>query len=634
LAAAGAALAGAGAIALWLSQAEWQSLLLQRWIYPAGLATAEVLAAIGVSVFMHALSRRVLRSAEESPDLAAHLVLGLPLFGTLAFLVALVSTARAPMASVLAVPAAGGALVFWRRRVRLSLGGMPGATGLAAFGLLVAAAGVALLWATLPPATIDEVAYHLAVPKTWVLEGRALQLPLLSHSYFPFGVESAHLPALSILGDRGALSAHLVHLAVTVAVLSRVVRWVSARSSLGAGLIAAAALATPPALVTSAGLAWNEWPLLGASLILFFALERLARDEAQPATLALALAAGLLTKYTFAAYAAALFAGELVLLRARRPLLRALLFAALAGGALGSVFYLRNLLWTGNPVAPFLQPLAPALSHFNRAGNIIELLRRYVYDAQMMDESIGATLVLPVLVLLPAIAWLARERFLRTASLALAVAALLILGTGPSARLLVPFLAPVTLVGVLALEQVPLRGVFRALILSAAALQTLEAAFFLQTFAPFSILQKAPEGGPRLAPKAFLAQRAENFFPAIDAINAALPPGSRVLVVGLHRLYWFSRPARGGGNFDGPRVAAYLDAESPARLREKLRSDGITHVAIFKTLIKVGDAAPEGYQAESRTVFSQRRLALLREALSGGAKSIASDTVFELDPIE
>jgi hypothetical protein len=68
-------------------------LLLQRWIYPAGLATVEVLAAIGVSVFMHALSRGVLRSAEESPDLATHLVLGLPLFGTLAFLVALVSTA-------------------------------------------------------------------------------------------------------------------------------------------------------------------------------------------------------------------------------------------------------------------------------------------------------------------------------------------------------------------------------------------------------------------------------------------------------------------------------------------------------------------------------------------------------------
>jgi hypothetical protein len=634
LATAVAALAGAALIAVWLSQAKWQALLLQRWIYPAGLATAEALAAIGVSVFLHQLSRRLLRSAEASPDLATHLVLGLPLFGTLAFLVGLVSTAPAPMAAALALPAAGGAVIFWRRHPGISLGGAPGLTGFAAWGVLAIAAGVALLWATLPPATIDEVAYHLAVPKTWVLEGRALELPLLANSYFPFGVESAHLPALSLLGDRGALSAHLVHLAVTVAVLVLVVRWVSARASLGAGLLAAAALATPPALVTSAGLVWNEWPLLGASLILFFALERFAREEAQPATLALAVAAGMLTKYTFAPYAAALFTGALVLQRGKRPLLRALLLAAVAGGALGSVFYLRNLVWTGDPFAPFLKPLAPEVSHFSRAGSTAELLRRYLYDPQMMDESIGATLVLPVLVLVPAIGWLARDRFLRTASAVLAVATLLILRTGPSARLLVPFLASLAVVGVVALEQVPLRRVFRTLILAAAGFQVLEAAFFLSTFGPSSILQRAPDGGPRLAPKAFLAQRTENFHPAIDWINAALPLGSRVLVVGLHRLYWFSRPARGGGNFDGPRVAAYLGAESPVRLREKLRRDGITHVAIFKTLIKVGDAPLQGYPAESRTVFSPRGLALLREALAGGAKSIGSDAVAELYRLE
>jgi hypothetical protein len=305
-----------------------------------------------------------------------------------------------------------------------------------------------------------------------------------------------------------------------------------------------------------------------------------------------------------------------------------------AGGALGSIFYLRNLVWTGDPVAPFLQPLAPEVSHFNSAGSVADLLRRYLYDARMIDESIGATLFLPALVLVPAIPWLARQPFLRAASAAAALATLLTLATGPSARLLLPFLAPLALVGVLALEQVPLRRVFRTLILVAAGLQVFEAAFFLNTFAPFSILQKAPDGGPRLAPKAFLAQRTENFHPAIDWINAALPPGSRVLVVGLHRLYWFSRPARGGGNFDGPRVAAYLDAESPVRLREKLRRDGITHVAIFKTLIKVGDAPPQGYAAESRTVFSPRGLALLREALAGGAKSIGSDAAAELYRLE
>ena len=42
---------------------------------------------------------------------------------------------------------------------------------------------------------------------------------------------------------------------------------------------------------------------------------------------------------------------------------------------------------------------------------------------------------------------------------------------------------------------------------------------------------------------------------------------------------------RGGGNFDGPRIAAYLDAGDPERLRERLRRDGITHVVLDRGLV-------------------------------------------------
>ena len=564
---------------------------------PAALAAAEVLAAIGVSALLHAVLRRALPFAQ--PRLSTHLIVGLPLYGTLVYLVASWSTAKAPMAVALALPALAGAVAVALQGVRRPSFAPAGPLGFAACGLLGVVFTCALLWATLPPATIDEVAYHLAVPKSWVLDGRVTELPLIATSYFPFGVESAHLPALALLGDVGALTAHL---------------------------------ATPPALMTSAGLAWNEWPLLGIALVLFFSLEQLAREgEPQPAcTAALAIAAGLSTKYTFVPFAAAALLGAAFLLRGR---LRTLALVAGWGGVLGSAFYLRNLLWTGDPVAPFLQPLAPAAGHFNGAAGLVELLRRYVYDANLIDESIGATLFIPALILLATLPWAAR--FVRLMTAAIGAATLLLLASGPSARLIVPFLAPLALMGVVALDQLPLRRLFHALLLGAAMLQVAEGMFFLNTYAPLAILQRGPGGGPQLAGKAFLAQRPENFFPAIDWIDAKLPAGSRLLVIGLHRLYWFSRSVRGGGNFDGPRVVAYLDAESPARLRERLRRDGITHVAVFKTLLQVSDEpAREGFKVESRTVLPPRLRTLLHQTLDSGAKSIGEDKVAELYRLE
>ena len=625
-----AALISVALIAAWLSGADWQVLLLRRWVLPAALAAAEVLAAIGVSALLHALLRRALPFAQ--PRLSTHLIVGLPLYGTLVYVVASWSTAKAPMAVALAVPALWGALTIALRGVRWPSFAPAGSVGLVACGLLGGVVTCALLWATLPPATIDEVAYHLAVPRSWVLDGRVTELPLIATSYFPFGVESAHLPALAILGDVGALTAHLVHLALAVAVLVLVVRWVAARASMGAALLAAAAIATPPALMTSAGLAWNEWPLLGIALVLFFSLEQLSRDEGpQPlCSVALAVAAGLSTKYTFVPFAAAALLGAAFLLRGR---LRTLALAAVCGGVLGSAFYLRNLLWTGDPVAPFLQPFAPAAGHFNGARSLFELLRRYLYDANLIDESIGATLFIPALLLFAALPW--AGRFVRVMTAAIGAALWVVLASAPSARLIVPFLAPLSLMGIVALDRMPLRRFLYSLLLGAASLQVAEGMFFLNTYAPLTLLQKGPGGGPQLSGKAFLAQRPENFYPAIDWINARLPPNSRVLVLGLHRLYWFSRSVRGGGNFDGPRVAAYLDAASPAQLRERFRHDGITHVAVFKTLLQIGEQpAGEGFKAESRTVLTQRQLALLHATLGGGAQSIGEDKVAELYRLE
>src|SRR2546423_5908718 len=171
----------------------------------------------------------------------------------------------------------------------------------------------ALIVAQAPPSSLDELAYHLAVPWTWVKEHRAVDLPLISHSYFPLGIESADLPLFAILGQSGAIASHFLHLGAAIAATALLLRL--ARNN----ALAAAAVVATPALALTAGWSLVDFPLVGicAALVL---------DEELPGP---AIAAGLLTKYTFAPFA-------LIVLVVRRRWK-----GAIGGAILGSLFIVR-----------------------------------------------------------------------------------------------------------------------------------------------------------------------------------------------------------------------------------------------------------------------------------------------------
>jgi len=66
----------------------------------------------------------------------------------------------------------------------------------------------------------------------------------------------------------------------------------------------------------------------------------------------------------------------------------------------------------------------------------------------------------------------------------------------------------------------------------------------------------------------------------IQFADANLPEDSRALVLGMNELYWFSHRVRGGGNFDGPRIASLFDGDT-SRARARLQAMGLTHIVIF-----------------------------------------------------
>jgi hypothetical protein len=559
-------------------------LLVRRTFLPLLLAAGLALAAIGFG----ALARRA-----KHVDLPLDLLLGYPLFGTLCFLVATLKIAAWTLVPIAALGAIAAVVLLWRRSTDEAYVA-PVYPPLQWSAMAVAAVLVcALVAAQAPPASLDELAYHLAVPHTWVLEGRAVELPLLSQSYFPLGIESADLLPILLLGPSdGGVASHLLHLlaalATTLLVLRRTQSW-----------LATAAIVTTPALAITAGWSLVDWPLAGLFVALYMTLEDGDLDTASAAT-----AAGLLTKYTFAPFA--LLAWAVTFARTRRlPRWPALL---------GVVFFARNLLLTGNPLAPFFGADAPHVSGFRDLDlhdylfqSTILGLAGYVFEGRFLDEALGAAIVaLPVF----AAGGIA-------IGAALLVVALFFLA--PSSRILVPFLVVPSLSAAPALR----RRILAVLIAVAVVVQTFLVIWFAARTTAFSLLAGT-------ATEEEYLRRQRPAYASTEWLNLQLPPDSRTLLIGHGESYWFSRRIRGGGNFDGPRISRYLSLPTPEALHARLRADGITHIAIVTPAIPT---AVEEKREERQTTLSpaaQRMLAQTLDRYAATMTSRGNATLFAL----
>jgi hypothetical protein len=395
--------------------------------------------------------------------------------------------------------------------------------------LLILVAG--FIAAQAPPSSLDELAYHLAIPHQWVTAGRAIDLPLLSHSYFPLGVESADLVPLSLLDAlRGGIASHFVHLLSAMTTTLLIFRTTKS-------LLVTIAIAATPALAITAGWSLVDWPLLGVCVALYAAVES---DDAW--TLNASIAAGLLTKYTFVPFAILLLIGA----RRKRPTF------IWPGIAAGSLFFIRNLILTGNPLAPFFSATAPHVAHYRTP-----YLSDYVFEGHFIDEALGISILILCVMMTGR----------RTLPLLAAAIALFFLA--PSSRILLPFLA------IPAMTAAPRVTRTTAVLIGAAiAMQVALLGFFTERSEAMSLLDGVVSDEQYLT-------KVRPSYASVTWLDAALPPRSRTLIVGLNETYWFTHDVRGGGNFDGPRVSAYLNEPTPEALYAKLRREGITHVAVI-----------------------------------------------------
>ena len=232
-------------------------------------------------------------------------------------------------------------------RFEMTVIGMVGAILLVLVGGSLAPAG-AIEW--------DSLAYHLAVPKIYLADGRIHYIPFVSHSNFPFTMEMLYTLGLFLNGPALAKLNHLLTLVLTLLLLWGMGRRLWGRT---AGVVGVATFASAPLVMWEATSAYID---LGYSLYYLLAAVAFAVwwVEGKKGWLILSgIACGLClgTKMT-----GAITFGSLTALLAYRMIRERRPWRDLAGFMLPAIlvaspWFVKSQIWTGNPTYPFFYGL-------------------------------------------------------------------------------------------------------------------------------------------------------------------------------------------------------------------------------------------------------------------------------------
>ncbi len=220
----------------------------------------------------------------------------------------------------------------------------------------------------------DSLMYHLAAPQQYLRHGHIGELPYDHHSYFPFNMEMLFLWGLALRGPVLAKLFHWLMLPLCCAALVAIGR---RHLSLRAGLLAATLFASIPIVQIEATTAYIDLGLTAFTLLAYlcFANWKTTGDRMWLISCGVFCGFCLGTKYlgvlTFA-WLGLWILGAMA--RERKWQIKPLLGATLLALLLGGGWYLRNYLWTGNPVYPF------AYEIFDGKNWSLEMARQYTLD--------------------------------------------------------------------------------------------------------------------------------------------------------------------------------------------------------------------------------------------------------------
>jgi hypothetical protein len=531
------------------------------------------------------------------------LALGVGLIGWLGFFFGVAGFLSRPALVALTLPGLAG-LLLHRAPSSASRGETVDAIAWAMLALLATIAVLDLAQAMAPPADADTLAYHFALPKEFLRQGRILFVPRAVDGGIPLLLQTTYLLALGIAGESA--------LTLWVAALGWAVAWLLyalARPHLGRNWTLAVVLVfvTTPAVVYGEGSGQLELKLALFSLVAMLGVAR-ARGSGEWRLAALAgLAAGC---YVGAKYTGLLFAGScgLVLLAQRRWLLHGAVFG-LAAMAVGWQWYVWNYINSGDPIFPLLADWVGARHGFWSAESGAFLRAQWTPEENPVPRSLYWLVAYPFvatlggpynwdagrtglgpcgLLVLPfalAGAWRFRDRIAASPLAASAAITLVyylawfLTASSQRVRHLLPVYPVMLLCLTLAARRFALACRLTAPLVGALVLTVAVQGAGALVF-NLNYLRHLASGESR---EAFLERNVARYAP-VPWINAHLGAGDRILVTERQLVYHLEVPSYTASQRYQYLVDLLPGSSSPERFLGELERLGITHLLVVPSL--------------------------------------------------
>ena len=458
---------------------------------------------------------------------------------------------------------------------------------------------VAWLWTTIPPTFYDELAYHLPIAQYALRTGALPALPWSFFTYMPHLSDLFLGWGLALGGEIGARSMHFAFwIAIWIAGWAFVEAMTTPERRPRIGYVIAGAFASSATFLFLSALPFAETSLT-------FAVLASAALIALPVTSASWLPVGLLWGLAISVKLSGvswMIAGALAALVIGWPM-RFLLKAGLVAFAMGAPWWGRTWWLTGNPFYPLgyrwlgglywndasqarLQGDLPSLPE---PFNVMTLLR-LPFDMVMAPERFGSAsdcgplavaagclmLSLPLWPFVVNLAPITRRQCYAAGLFILFTATIWIM-TSTTTRFFAPgFMLGLSIFAAL-LIKTP-KAIFAVTLIILTALGVWGTSRFLSVHTQVFSSEKVALGQE---PAEEYAKRTIDHYEAAMFAKEHLPPDANLLFIGESRPFYFDRTSLAPYPFHGHPLAEWMrETASPEQLRDRLRTEGFTHVIL------------------------------------------------------
>ncbi len=219
---------------------------------------------------------------------------------------------------------------------------------------LLVALGMTLALALLPPTSWDGLFYHLKAPKLYLQSGFIRPGIDIPHLNFPSLFEMLFLLAMELRGDVAAKLIHMLYMLL----LGGIVYLLATRSlRVRNGWLSLVFLYSTPLIVVVGAWAYNDLALSYYSLAALYTFQRWDETQNERWLLLAGVLSGFMMGLKYTSVVIVIFLVTMIIWRQRRDLghtIRPLLYFVLPAVALVAPWLIKNWLFTGNPVYPFL----------------------------------------------------------------------------------------------------------------------------------------------------------------------------------------------------------------------------------------------------------------------------------------